>query len=154
MAEQRITEHDRQVRNQKALELHLAGCSYRTIAEQLQISLAVAHDAVKSALAARQSADVGGVGASGSSGSQAQVIQAELARLDAMLMGLWPKARTGRESAVAQVLKIGEQRIKFITMLEAIGGRPGTPPVEGDAAPPVDQLAQIRKRRDDKRAGL
>lgn len=136
MAEQRLTAHDRAVRNQKALDLHLAGASYRTISEQLNISLGTAHTAVKEALASRVSA----VGS--------EMVDVELARLDAMLMGLWPDASKGNVHAVDRVLKIGERR----TQLLAIRGKRVVAPEAPPTPDPVSELDEFRRRSAAKRA--
>lgn len=122
---------DRAERNQRALELHLAGATYERIAQVLGFaSKATAHACVKAALAARPVED----------GDPADV---ELARLDAMLVGLWPKARKGDVHAVDRVLKISERRVALM----ALTSRPATGPA------PVDPLDELRARRDNKRAG-
>jgi hypothetical protein len=136
VAEQRLTAHDRAIRNQKALDLHLAGASYRTISEQLNISLGTAHTAVKEALASRVSA----VGS--------EMVDVELARLDAMLMGLWPDASKGNVNAVDRVLKIGERR----TQLLAIRGKRVVAPEAPPPPEPVSELDEFRRRSAAKRA--
>lgn len=96
-------------RRAKALELHLAGASYQTIADQLgYASKASAHKIVQQALDELGTPDVSEGGAS-----------TELARLDAMLTGLWPKARRGDVAAVDRVLKISERRAAIQAMTES-----------------------------------
>jgi hypothetical protein len=128
-----VNAKDRQERNQRALELHLAGATYERIAQVLGFaSKATAHKAVKDALAARPLPEEGEDPAT-----------VELARLDAMLVGLWPQARKGNVAAVDRVLKISERRVALM----ALANRPAT----GSA--PVDPLDELRQRRDSKRAG-
>jgi hypothetical protein len=64
----------------------------------------------------------------------------EISRLDAMLAGVWPRARKGEAVAIDRVLKIGERRAKLLgldaptrTALE--GG--------GDGAPPIATAASV-----------
>lgn len=90
----------------RALELHLAGASYQTIATQLgYASKASAHKIVQQALV-----DLGTPSMSDDDATT------ELARLDAMLTGLWPKARRGDVAAVDRVLKISERRSALVAM--------------------------------------
>jgi hypothetical protein len=92
-----MTSHDE--RRAKALELHLAGATYDAIANAVgYASRSGAHKAVQEALL-----DLGRP-------VQGTAIDTELARLDAMLTGLWPKARRGDVQAVDRVLKISERR--------------------------------------------
>lgn len=93
-------------RRAKALELHLAGATYDAIATAVgYASRSGAHKAVQEALS--------GLGrpAAGS-----EVLTTEIARLDAMLTGLWPKARRGDVQAVDRVLKISERRAQLLAM--------------------------------------
>lgn len=87
-------------RRAKALELHLAGATYDAIATAVGYSgRSGAHKAVQEAL-----------GALGDAPEATEARATELARLDAMLVGLWPKARRGDVAAVDRVLRIGERR--------------------------------------------
>lgn len=96
-------------RKAKALELHLAGASYQTIADQLgYASKASAHKIVQQALDELGTPDLDESG-----------VSTELARLDAMLTGLWPKARRGDVAAVDRVLKISERRAAIQAMTES-----------------------------------
>lgn len=90
----------------RALELHLAGATYQVIADQLgYASKASAHKLVQDALdelvLPAQSADA---------------LQTAVARLDAMLVGLWPKARRGDGAAVDRVLRIEERRMALAAL--------------------------------------
>lgn len=87
----------------KALELRLAGARYDRIAEQLgYASRNGAYEAVQRAL--RDSVPPG----------EEATELTELARLDAMLTGLWPKARRGEVTAVDRVLRIEERREQIL----------------------------------------
>lgn len=83
-------------RDARALELHLAGASYGQIARTIGYSnRGTAYKAVRAALAdAETSHDL------------REAADMELRRLDAMLTGLWPKARRGEPEAVDRVLRI------------------------------------------------
>ena len=111
----------------RALELHLAGATYETIAKAIGYSnRSGAHKAVQAALSdlGRYSVDD-------------DVIETELARLDAMLTGLWPKARRGDVQAIDRVLKIGERRSLLLT-----ASTRNDPVKEGTA---LDELAARRR---------
>jgi|tagenome__1003787_1003787.scaffolds.fasta_scaffold20936992_4 hypothetical protein len=115
----------------QALELHLAGATYERIAGALgYANRGGAFKAVQAALAARPAAP-----------EQSEVVQVKLARMDALLTGLWPAARRGDVAAVDRVLKIGERRTQLLAMAT------GTPATE--ASP--DALDELRARRDRKR---
>jgi len=90
-------------RQARALELRKAGATFQQIADQLgYANRAAARNAVMRAL---QSII----------GEPAQELrQLELERLDAMMLGLWPRARKGDEAAVDRVLKIMERRAKLL----------------------------------------
>ncbi|MGK5171831.1 hypothetical protein [Geodermatophilus sp. CPCC 205761] len=116
----------------QALELHLAGAGYDRIAAVLgYANRGGAYKAVQAALAARPAAP-----------EHSEVIAVELARLDALLTGLWPKARRGDVQAVDRVLKIDERRAE----LRALVPRPAPA-----ADSPADPLDELRARRDHKR---
>lgn len=92
-------------RRAKALELHLAGATYDAIAQAVgYASRSGAHKAVQEALT-----DLGRP-------ISGTALDTELARLDAMLTGLWPKARRGDVQAVDRVLKISERRSALLAM--------------------------------------
>jgi hypothetical protein len=114
----------------RALELHLAGAGYDRIAAALGYANAGgAWKAVQRALAARPAVD-----------GHAEVVAVELARMDALMTGLWPKARRGDVAAVDRVLKIGERRTTLLAMTTSSAA----------AEPPADELAVLRARRDAK----
>lgn len=125
-----MNKQQRELRARQALELHLGGATYQQIADALGFaSKSSAHGAVREALAARPSVD------------ESDPVAVEVARLDAMLAGLWPKARKGDVAAIDRVLKISERRLAVTAL-----GRP----VEEAPADPLDEL---KARRDGKRAG-
>lgn len=110
----------------RALELRLAGATYAEIAKAVgYTNKGTAHAAVKQALEAARDIET------------PEVAETELARLDAMLTGLWAKARRGDVAAVAMVLKIQERRA---TILDSSTITRATPP-------PVDEIAARRKAR-------
>jgi hypothetical protein len=74
--------------------------------------------------------------------AHAEVIAVELARLDALLSGLWPKARRGDVQAVDRVLKIDERRAELRALVPRPAPAAGSPP---------DPLDELRARRDEKR---
>lgn len=114
----------------QALELHLAGATYERIAGALgYANRGGAFKAVQAALAARPAAP-----------EQAEVVRLEVARMDALLTGLWPAARRGDVAAVDRVLKIGERRAELLAMTTAA---PAT-------APSPDALDELRAHRDRK----
>lgn len=116
-------------RQQKALELHLAGATYDAIAQALDYaSRSGAHEAVQMALKAQHEDP-----------QLEDSVRDELARLDAMLTGLWAKARRGDVAAVDRVLKIGERRTQLVQLQQATAG-----PQEGSV---VDDIAARRARR-------
>lgn len=90
-------------RRRQACELRLAGVEWAQIAKQVgYASASGAFDAVQAAIR------------EGVEESAAQVRQQELARLDAMLMGLWTKARRGDAQAVDRVLRIMDRRAHYL----------------------------------------
>lgn len=90
-------------RRRQACELRLAGVEWAQIAKQVgYASASGAFDAVQAAIR------------EGVEESAAQVRQQELARLDAMLMGLWTKARRGDAQSVDRVLRIMDRRAHYL----------------------------------------
>lgn len=101
-------------RKARALELHLAGATYEAIAKAVGYAhRGTAYKAVQEALD-----DLGKYG-------PREAVETELARLDAMLTGLWPKARRGDVQAIDRVLKIGERRTALLAMGERDAGEEG-----------------------------
>lgn len=94
-------EYDRAERKRNALELRLAGASYRDIAQALGISPATAMQDCKEALAdiPMQQAD--------------EMRTVELSRLDRLQRAVWPKAVKGDLQAVDRAIKIIDRRAKL-----------------------------------------
>jgi hypothetical protein len=87
----------------KALELRKAGANNDQIAKQLHLAnRSVAWKLVQGALKqiVQEPAE--------------EVLRLELSRLDAMLLGLWPKAKTGDGLAVDRVLRIMDRRSAYL----------------------------------------
>jgi hypothetical protein len=92
-------------RQADALELRRAGHSYASIARSLSLSKSRAHALVQDAMQyARQQVAV----------SVDELRALEVSRLDAMLQGVWAKARRGEMKAIDRVLKIGERRARLL----------------------------------------
>lgn len=90
-------------RRARAVELRLAGATYDAIAKAVgYASRSGAHKAVQEALA------------DPSQDGPSEATETDLARLDAMLTGLWPKARRGDVQAVDRVLRIIERRTSLL----------------------------------------
>jgi NTP pyrophosphatase (non-canonical NTP hydrolase) len=92
-------------RELEALELRKAGATYDQIATRIGITREGSRRAVKRALAAL-SAECTEVAE--------EIRSLELERLDAMLLGVWDKARKGDLLAIDRVLKIQERRARFL----------------------------------------
>lgn len=117
-------------REGKALELRLAGTGYDQIATFLGYkSRGAAHAAVQRAL--------GRTGGRREDSKPEQVADTELARLDAMLQGLWPRARKGDVAAIDRVLRIEERRAEIIA---------GDDQEKAAAEPPRTGLSDFEKR--------
>jgi hypothetical protein len=87
----------------RAVELRKAGATFEQIAEQVGYSdRANAHHAVMQAIRdlPRENAE--------------EALAVELERCDALLVGLWPKARRGDEKAVHAALRVMERRAKLL----------------------------------------
>ena len=90
-------------RQRQALEMRKAGATYEQIAKALKFAdRSNVRKAVQSALQAiiKEPAE--------------EVLQLELQRLDAMIVGLWAKAKTGDGQAVDRVLRIMERRAGYL----------------------------------------
>lgn len=88
-------------RETKAFELRKGGATYAQIATALGVTRQGAHKMIKRTMAelsalAEEDAE--------------EVRRMEIERLDAMLLGLWEKARRGHEGAVDRVLRIMQRR--------------------------------------------
>ncbi|PSK95792.1 hypothetical protein CLV30_12844 [Haloactinopolyspora alba] len=97
----RITKARRE-RMAQVLDLREAGGSYRAIAKQLNISHEQVAQDLSDALTeiTREPAE--------------RVRDMELDRLDAMLLGLWSRARRGDLGAVDRVIKLMDRRAKYL----------------------------------------
>lgn len=123
-------------RRAKALELHLAGVSYAEIAKAVgYASKSGAHKAVQEALAAARPEP----------GVPASLPESQLARLDAMLKGLWPAARRGDVHAVDRVLKIEAERREIEARMALAATVSGPAPAKKET--PLDELRDRRARR-------
>jgi len=94
--------HDRQL---KAVELRRKGKSYRTIADELGVSVRTAFDDVWKHFSELDKL---------ATEKLEQVRQLELARLDKYLEALEPKCAEGDEKAIAVAIKVGERRSKLL----------------------------------------
>jgi hypothetical protein len=120
-----------QVKRERAVELRLAGATYHQIAKELGYnSHTSAMRAVEAAIARRTSE------------SAALIKAQELARLDQMLLGLWPAARRGDALAVDRVLRVMDRRARYLGLDVDKGA--ATTEVEGS---PLDDLAARRAAR-------
>lgn len=113
----------------RALELRKAGASFSTMAKEMGMSVAGARNCLIRAISWLEDACREEV---------PHVRRLELERLDAMILGLWGKARTGEPQAVERVLSIMRQRARFTPGLEVtpgieIGGPGGGPIVTSSA---------------------
>ena len=101
-AADRVQAREREV---KALELRKAGASYQQIGDQIGVSKQACHKMVTRVLGelvalAAESAE--------------EVRRLEIDRMDAMMVGLWDKARRGHEGAVDRVLRIMTRRAALL----------------------------------------
>lgn len=107
-----------ETRQRRALELHLAGATYDAIAKAIGYADHTgARTAVKAALAGAVSI-----------ADDEDVLHTELARLDAMLVGLWSGARRGDVAAIDRVLKISERRASLLTLAALARGQAAEAP--------------------------
>src|SRR6186713_657770 len=95
------------LRRQQALDLRLAGATYRQIGERLGVSLPIAWKHTQAAL--RQAPQ-----------EPAQELrQIELARLDRLHMAHWSQALGGSTDATDRVLKIMDRRARLLGLDQA-----------------------------------
>lgn len=92
-------------RRADALELRVAGATYEQMAAKLGVTRESCRQAVIAAVA-----DLEAVCAERAT----EVRELELRRLDAMLLGLWDRARRGEVRAVDAVLRIQDRRAKLL----------------------------------------
>lgn len=104
----------------KAFELRKSGAPYERIAEALGYKNASTAEA-----AARR------VMKQAYSGDAEELLALELARLDQMLMVLWPKVREGSFQAMDRVLKVMQQRQQYVL---GLAPKNGTTNVNVDSA--------------------
>lgn len=113
----------------RCVQLRLAGASYDKIAAQLKLPIEEVERLVAEGVAALNSEP------------SALRARLELARLDALLMGIWAQAQRGDTAAVGQALKIIGQRSAILARLD--GGQSGEP--DNSGAPSVaDQVATLK----------
>jgi hypothetical protein len=92
-------------RRAKALELRLAGNSYRDIAKKTGVALSTSWEDINDGLLMLADQEQ----------EKAKVLrQLELERLDALLLGHWSKAITGDYDASRVVLRIADRRAKLL----------------------------------------
>lgn len=92
-------------RDQQALDLRLAGCTYDQISERLAFGgRANARRAVQRRIDEMRRDCMETV---------AEVKQMEISRIDAMLLGVWTRARRGDDKAIASVLRLMERRASY-----------------------------------------
>jgi len=94
-----------QVRAQKALELRIAGGTYRQIAQELGVSHTVIFENVLWALEER---------AEERGKLSDQLVQMELERLEKMTLSLWPRVRNGDEKAINTLVRVMDRRAKLL----------------------------------------
>ncbi len=92
-------------REMKAFEMRKAGATYMQIGDKLEVTKQGAHKMVKRVLDAMiaKTAD-----------DAVHVRELEIVRLDSLMLGLWPKARTGHEGAVDRVLRVMKRRAELM----------------------------------------
>ena len=120
------------IRRQQALELRLAGATFRQIAERLGVSLPSAWKHTQAAL--QQAAQE----------PTLDVLQLELLRLDRLQTAHWPQALGGNGEAADRVLKIMDRRARLLG-LDPPGNR--GPVVPGVHYSALDELRARRARR-------
>jgi transposase-like protein len=125
-----MTPEDKRAR---ALELRLAGATYADIARAVGYAdRSGARQAVQQAMAENPP-----------DRDQVTALDTELARLDAMLTGLWPKARRGDYAAVDRVMAI-DRRIAELLGEETVASR--MPKETTSLSDFEKRLAERRKR--------
>ncbi|WP_416565064.1 helix-turn-helix domain-containing protein [Nocardia testacea] len=92
---------DRRRKIAQALQLRESGANYRQIAQALDVSTSTAHEWVQEAMRelTKEPAEA--------------VLQLELSRLDAMMLGIWKLASRGNLNAIDRALKIMERRSRY-----------------------------------------
>jgi hypothetical protein len=136
------------VRRERALALRVEGHSFRKIGRALGITGPRAHQLVSEAL---------GKLAALEKGRAEQQRQLDLARIDATLTGLMPKAKAGDAKAALVVVKCLERRAKLLgtdaPARSLVGGDPAAPPIQvqdmtdAQRVDRVKQLIAVARRR-------
>lgn len=121
-----ITAREREL---EAVRLRTAGQPYSSISLSLGIAKSSVHRAVTRAMArtATTLAEDAGV-----------LRQIEIARLDALLAGLWPRATSGDVPAVHAALKVGERRARLLGL-----DAPARAEVTGAQGGPLEVAASL-----------
>lgn len=123
-------------RRSQAAELRLAGLTYQAIADRLGFSsVSGAYNATQLGLRSKH--------------EDPDVLRLELERLDAMLGGVWAKARRGDLGAVDRVLKITEARLRIHERLEARGDAPPAPSPAGTPGPGESPVERVKRVADE-----
>lgn len=106
-----------EVKRGQALELRIGGANYREIARTLGISVGSAHDYVTKGLEELRNANAE---------STDRVRSMEVARLDGMLLKLWPKRDQPRVADT--ILRISERRARLLGLDMGKGPEDAPPP--------------------------
>lgn len=115
-------------RIERAVQLRMAGATYAEIAERIGVDALEAEDMVARFLEA-------------SIGEPDRIrVRLELARLDALLKGIWGQAVLGDTTAVGQALKITGQRAALLAKL----GGAAAPEPELAKESVADELAKMK----------
>jgi hypothetical protein len=142
VAKKRPNEEARR-KQDRALQLRLAGFSYREISEQahpddpnqrLYSDASAAFNAVK---AATQRADEDYEETTGDSR------ELDVARTERLTRALWARAMQGDDKAVGQIIRLMEVRAKLLGTLQ----RPADPEVKTPEGDMIDELANRRSAR-------
>lgn len=115
-------------KQEQILNLRLAGASIRSIAEKLKIPKSTVQRYAEQAIneVKREPAEL--------------VVDMELQRLDALLLGVWKDAVTGDTKAISAALRIMERRAKYMNLDNA-----APPDTSGEARKALDEMmAAIR----------
>ena len=92
-------------RRHRALDLRIAGATYRQIGQQLGVSYQTAYRDVDESLS--ELAEL-------QRGKAEKLREIELERLEKMTLGLWPKVRHGDEKAVRALVSVMDRRAKLL----------------------------------------
>jgi len=133
--------HDRQL---KAVELRRRGKSYRTIADELGVSVRTAFDDVWKHFSELDKL---------ATEELEQVRKLEVARLDRYLDALEPACEEGDAKAIATAIKVGERRAKLLG-LDAPAKVEHTTPDDYDRMTPADRIKAHRDAIDEEQAKL